>query len=500
MTVRLRLVLTIFITGALTALGVVVALAFAFERFEHERTYDRANAFLDRVLAKHHDLLELQAAKPDEFVPWLKSLLLFEPDTQLYLLTSQGRMLASTGSMRHGPNYQVALAPLQVAAAKARAPYVMGDDPEHMAKDAVIAARPLRRAVIRASDDVAGYLYLVAQQPRLEGGRMELLRASLAGPAALGVLAVILVATLMAAWIVATVTRPLQVLSREVATAAREGFNAVPSTQVATNATVLRRDEFGQLHEGFQKLLATLRAQWNRLLELDRFRREGVSNLSHDLRSPLTATVACLETLQQRWQGHSERDADRQLILVALRNTRNAAGLVRSLGDLALLDEPSFKLDAMLIDVGDVLGDVVLRFADRAAHQGVALTCEARGTAAPFARLDIELFERALANVVDNALKFTPRGGHVTLSAAVHDAAVVVRVTDSGRGIPQADLPRLFDRLYQSRESTAPAAGDGGKGLGLAIVKRIVELHDGTVSVHSELGRGTEVEIQLPRG
>ena len=496
MTVRLRLVLTIFITGALTALGVVVALAFAFERFEHERTYDRANAFLDRVLAKHHDLLELQAAKPDEFVPWLKSLLLFEPDTQLYLLTSQGRMLASTGSMVHGPHYQVALAPLQAAAGKARAPYVMGDDPEHMAKDAVIAARPLRRAVIGASDDVAGYLYLVAQQPRLEGGRMELLRASLAGPAALGVLAVILVATLMAAWIVATVTRPLQVLSREVASAARDGFNAVPRAPAAS----LRRDEFGQLHEGFQKLLATLREQWNRLLELDRFRREGVSNLSHDLRSPLTATVACLETLQQRWQGDDARDADHQLILVALRNTRNAAGLVRSLGDLALLDEPSFKLDAMLIDVGDVLGDVALRFADRAEQQGVALTCEARGTAAPFARLDIELFERALANVVDNALKFTPRGGHVTLSAAVHDGAVVVRIADSGRGIPQADRPHLFDRLYQSRESTAPAAGDGGKGLGLAIVKRIVELHGGTVSVHSELGQGTEVEIQLPRG
>ena len=497
MTVRLRLVLTIFITGALTALGVVVALAFAFERFEHERTYDRANAFLDRVLAKNLDLLELQAAKPDEFVPWLKSLLLFEPDTQLYLLTSQGRMLASTGSMVHGPNYQVALAPLQVAAAKARAPYVMGDDPEHMAKDAVIAARPLRT---RPNDEVAGYLYLVAQQPRLEGGRMELLRASLAGPAALGVLAVILVATLMAAWIVAAVTRPLQVLSREVAAAAREGFNAVPSTQPAATTAALRRDEFGQLHEGFQKLLATLREQWNRLLELDRFRREGVSNLSHDLRSPLTATVACLETLQQRWQDDDTRDADRQLILVALRNTRNAAGLVRSLGDLALLDEPSFKLDAMLIDVVDVLGDVVLRFADRAAQQGVALTCEARGTAAPFARLDIELFERALANVVDNALKFTPRGGHVTLSAAVDDGGVVVRIADSGRGIPHADLPRLFDRLYQSRESTAPAAGDGGKGLGLAIVKRIVELHGGSVSVHSELGQGTEVEIQLPRG
>jgi signal transduction histidine kinase len=500
MTVRLRLALTIFFTGALTALGVIAAVAFAFERFEHERTYDRANAFLDRVLANYDDVLELQARNPDEFVPWLKSLLLFEPDTQLYLLTADGVVLASTGRMKHGPEFKVALAPVQqavaAAAGKQRAPYVMGDDPEHMAHDAVIAARGLRRAVIRPSDELAGYLYLVAQQPRLEGGRLELLRSSLAGPATLGILAVIVLTTLMAAWIVATVTRPLQVLSSEVAAASRDGFNAVPEP----SAQWRRADEFGQLHEGFHKLLATLRQQWNRLLEMDQFRREGVSNLSHDLRSPLTATVACLETLQQRWQGQAPRSEDLQLVEVALRNTRNAAGLVRSLGDLALLDEPEFKLQLMLVDVGEVLDDITVRFADRAHQQGIVLSNEALGELAPFAQLDIELFERAVANVVDNALKFTARGGQVRLSSSVLEAEVLVSVADSGAGIGAADVPRLFDRLFQSRESTAPATSEGGKGLGLAIVKRIVELHGGTVGVTSELGTGTVVTIRLPRG
>ena len=499
MTVRLRLALTIFLTGALTALGVVITLAGAFERFEHERTYDRANAFLDRVLANYKDVLALQEREGEQFVPWLKSLLLFEPDTQLYLLTPEGRVLASTGTMKHGVDFKVALSPVQQAAAAAagnkRAPYVMGDDPEHMAHDAVIAARSLRRAFQPPTSPADGYLYLVAQQPRLEGGRLELLRSSLAGPATLGVLAVIVLTTLMAAWIVATVTRPLRVLSGEVATAARDGFNALP----APSTTPVRRDEFGQLHEGFRKLQVTLRQQWARLMEMDQFRREGVSNLSHDLRSPLTATVACLETLQQRWHGDATRGDDLRLVVVALRNTRNAAGLVRSLNDLAVLDEPAYKLDAMLVDVSEMLDDIVLRFADRAVQHGVELTSKAPGTPAPFAQLDIELFERAIANVVDNALKFTPRGGYVRLSASVRGTEVLVQIADNGRGIAPADLPRLFDRHFQSRESTAPASSEGGKGLGLAIVKRIVELHGGSVDVRSEHGRGTAVEIRLPR-
>jgi signal transduction histidine kinase len=116
----------------------------------------------------------------------------------------------------------------------------------------------------------------------------------------------------------------------------------------------------------------------------------------------------------------------------------------------------------------------------------------------PFAALDVELFERAVANLVDNALKFCAPGARIVLAAQVADGRVQVSVADTGPGIAAADLPHLFDRFYQSRHSVAPATGEGGKGLGLAIVKRIVELHLGTVAVTSAPGAGTSVVLSVP--
>jgi signal transduction histidine kinase len=114
------------------------------------------------------------------------------------------------------------------------------------------------------------------------------------------------------------------------------------------------------------------------------------------------------------------------------------------------------------------------------------------------AEVDVELFERAVANLLDNALKHTPSGAAVSVHAAQRGVQVLVDVADAGCGIAPADLPRLFDRLYQARDSVAPATSDEGKGLGLAIVKRIVELHRGTVAVASTPGQGTVVTITLP--
>ncbi len=302
MTVRLRLALTVVVTGVLTALGVLLTVAMAFKRFEHETAYDRANAFVGRVVAVHPDLLDLHARDPEGFTGFLRTLLLFEPDSQLYLLDADGTVLASSGTV--APGFRVRLQPVQQAVASAgdrrRAAYVMGDDPEHMQVDAVIAARPLRRAVIRRDDATAGYLYLVCQPPDLDRSRAEVVRSSLAGSAMSGLFALIVVITVCAAWIVFTVTRPLRDLSDAVARAQREGFDG--ATMPADERALARRprDEFGQLRAGFQALMARLRAQWDALRRLDQFRRESVSNLSHDLRSPLTATVACLETLERR--------------------------------------------------------------------------------------------------------------------------------------------------------------------------------------------------------
>jgi signal transduction histidine kinase len=510
MTVRRQIALTIFITGALTALGVIVTVLIAFQRFERESTYYRADAFLARVVNTYPDLFEMRQRRPDQFDDFLRSLVLFEPDTQLYILDAQGTVLACTGSVKPASGLRVALAPVLEAVSLPPMPYVLGDDPERMGANAgkhrdgsvaVIAAKPLTRAVIRSSAPVAGYLYLVAHQSALPEGRLAAFRSSFALPALAMIAAVVTLATLLAAWVIATITRPLRQLSQAVTAVSKDGLSAASLDQHLTALpTDSLRDEFGQLAGGFRTMLATLRTQWSTLQRLDHFRREGVSNLSHDLRSPLTATAACLETLELRWGADAARQDDRQLIEVALRNTRNAARLVQSLGDLAQLDEPEFKLNLEVLDTAELLDDIALRFAARAAQQGVNLSAEVTEPAQPcFAQIDIELFERAIANLVDNALKFSRPGDRIHLAAQVQAEQVHISITDSGPGIAAADLPHLFDRYYQSRKGVAPATGEGGKGLGLAIVKRIAELHGGDVQVSSEIGHGTRVTLSLPQ-
>lgn len=524
MSVRFKIALTIFITGALTALGVIATVLFAFQRFEHGTTYHRANAFLKRVGTTYNGMLDMQQRHPEDFAVFLRSLLFFEPDSQLYLLRTDGSVIVSTSAKPLPPGYRVTMQPLMDAMGYTPMPYVMGEDPERPGADngAIIAALPLTSAVIRPDQPIAGYLYLVCQKPIASEGRLEAFRSTFARPALASILAVVVLATLLTAWITATVTRPLRRLTDAVAAVEREGLTAVAADVALTRTPdsfdlSTSRDEFGQLASGFRAMLMTLRAQWEALRRLDHFRREGVSNLSHDLRSPLTATAACLETLDTRWAADPARypnqAADRQLVEVALRNTRNAARLVQSLGNLAQLDEPEFKLHTELLDAAELLDDIAVRFAARAEQQRVELIAEpAAGDQPTFVAIDIELFERAVANLVDNALKFCPPGGRITLAArgrtdpTPHSGSgparrlVEVRVSDSGPGIPAADLAHLFDRFYQSRQSVEPASSEGGKGLGLAIVKRIAELHGGSVSVDSELGHGTTVTLSLPAG
>ena len=524
MSVRLKLALTIFATGLVTALLVIATVIYAFQRFERETSYRRGSAFLQRVVGNYDNLFELYERRPDEFQGWLRNMVLFEPDTQIYLLDARGTVLASSGKPMP-PGFKVKLEPVLQSIGQAGAAYVMGDDPERMDADAVVAVQPVRRAVIRNVDPVVGYLYLVLHNTQLPEGRWDALRASLARPALGLIIAIVGFTTLAAVLVAVSVTRPLRRLSDAVAQVSQRGLDAgLPqglalsaSADAATPLPPASRDEFGQLMRAFDMMLATLRKQWAELRRLDHFRREGVSNLSHDLRSPLTATVACLETLEARWAAagapassapgpapapasEPDRCAERRLVEIALRNTRNAARLVQSLGDLAKLDEPEFGLHAEVVDAGELLDDIGLRFAERAARQGVVLGTGSRADhpAAAFAALDVELFERAVANLVDNALKFCTHGDRITLSARLLGRRVQVRVADTGAGIAAADLPHLFDRFYQSRKNVAPATGEGGRGLGLAIVKRIAELHGGDVIVESAPGAGTTVVLSVP--
>lgn len=501
MSVRFKIALTVLLAGLLTAVGVVVSMVLAFQRFEYESASMRAHAFLQRVARQHPELLEVHRRTPDQVNIFLRNLVLYEPDVRLYLLDSTGDILAASDDLRATHARRVPLGPVHQAAGDSPMPYVMGDDPADPSRQVIVAAWPLHQQAIRPTATADGFLYLVCQPMPVSRARLNTLLGSLAEPGLVMVLLVVSAMTLLAAWVIATITRPLTRLTQAVATVTQEGLQGASrqgaSTAIASLPDTGAPDEFGQLARGMDAMLKTLQSQWATLQRLDQFRREGVSNLSHDLRSPLTATAACLETLQNHWNRPGSDAGNRELVTVALRNTHNAARLVRSLGDLAQLDEPTFTLQTSALDLGELLGDVVMRFASRAEARCIDLVAE-ESSGPVVAEVDNELIERALANLVDNALKFCAAGDRIALGAAVRGSDRVLSVCDTGPGIALGDQPHLFDRFYQSRQSTAPAMGEGGKGLGLAIVKRIAELHGGTVTLESDAGRGTCVTLVLP--
>ena len=231
-----------------------------------------------------------------------------------------------------------------------------------------------------------------------------------------------------------------------------------------------------------------------RLRRLENVRRDFVANVSHELRTPVTSIKGYVETLLDGAVNNPE-EADRFLRIVA----RQADRLNAIINDLLTLSriEGGEQRAEIILEPGAVeepARAAILLCEARAAAKNVAigLCCEA----AAAARINAPLLEEAVANLLDNAIKYSEEGGRIEVVLARTEAEAIIRVRDHGCGIPHEHLPRLFERFY--RVDKAHSRGMGGTGLGLAIVKHIVQAHKGRVEVESEVGRGSVFTVVLP--
>ncbi len=223
---------------------------------------------------------------------------------------------------------------------------------------------------------------------------------------------------------------------------------------------------------------------------LEQVRRDFVANVSHELRTPLAGIKSVIETLQEgAWD---DARAAREFLSRADAEVDRLVQLVEELLELSLIESGEVPLAGEPVDLRGVLGDAVERLRAQAAKRGVSLTLETPPEL-PAVTGDRERLEQAAVNLVHNALKFTPAGGAVLVSADVRDGTVTVSVRDTGVGIAPEHLPRIFERFYK-----AERARGSGTGLGLAVVKHTVEAHGGTVSVESEPGEGSTFSFSIP--
>jgi signal transduction histidine kinase len=284
-----------------------------------------------------------------------------------------------------------------------------------------------------------------------------------------------LISLLIARWLARGMTQPL----RDMAAAVRRMEVGDYTSRVHTHS----RDEVGQLATAFNRMSAELEL-------LERSRRDLVANVSHELKTPITAIRAHLENLADGIE-----KPDRETMQVMLGQTERLGRLVDQLLDLSKLESGEVPLQLEPMPLAPVVDQVLSEFSVGRAVTDVSLVAEVPDDLVVEA--DRERIHQVVFNLVDNAVRFTPPGGAVTIRAWSEGDRVGVEVQDTGVGVAPEHLPRVFERFYRADPSRSRDDG-GGTGIGLAIAHSIVEGHGGRIVAESEPGRGATFTFDLP--
>jgi two-component system sensor histidine kinase SenX3 len=233
------------------------------------------------------------------------------------------------------------------------------------------------------------------------------------------------------------------------------------------------------------------------LQRVNKIRRDFVANVSHELKTPATSLRLLAESLEETID---EDPIQARLFAAQLKKeTERLSHLITDLLDLARLESEERVENPVPVDVRSVLVSVLARMRRVARRKNITLQWKRFGRAAQYTvRGDETQLASMFTNLMDNAVKYTPSGGRVEVTGGFEGSEVVIRVSDTGIGIPEGKLPRIFERFY--RVDKARSKETGGTGLGLSIVKHVAENHGGRVTVESTLGEGSTFTVYLPRG
>jgi signal transduction histidine kinase len=288
-------------------------------------------------------------------------------------------------------------------------------------------------------------------------------------------LGAVALAIIMGVWLARTIASPLHELT--------EATQALAQGQLGRQVAVRSQDEIGALAASFNRMSVDL-ARANQL------RRQMTADVAHDLRTPLSVLLGYAEALDERMlQGSPD------IYAVMHSEARHLNRLIDDLRTLSLADADELPLHMQPVDPQALLARTAAAHKIQADERHVTLRVEAPSLL-PEVMVDEERMIQVLGNLVSNALRYTPAGGSVTLSASADQSRVSLSVQDTGAGIAPADLPFIFERFYRGDKARS---SDGESGLGLAIAKSIVEMHGGVISAVSTPGEGSTFTVELLR-
>ena len=295
----------------------------------------------------------------------------------------------------------------------------------------------------------------------------------------LGALAAVLLAFTLGVFLARTISRPL----RELTGATQR----MAAGELGIQVPVRTNDEVGELADSFNQMSLDL-------AQATQARRQMTADIAHDLRTPLSVILGYTEALSDGKLSGAPETYD-----VMYKEAQHLSHLIDDLRLLSLADTGELPLNRRPVAPRDLLARTAAAHQPQAAKKEIDLQVAAAATL-PEIDVDPDRMAQVLNNLVSNALRHTPQGGRVTLSAAQKNGRLLLTVADTGAGIPPGDLPYIFTRFYRGDPSRSRAARqqNGESGLGLAIARSIVNVHGGTISVDSTVGEGSTFTIALP--
>ena len=478
--------IVIILSGLFLIIGLLYILLTLFTtRLYIQEGAQRLNHDLAKYLVSQMPFIEEGKINEGSLRQSFDMLMKINHNIEVYLLDTNGNILSYSAPEGKVKRKSVSLTPVKRFLEEGATLPVLGDDPRDSVRQKVFSA-----STIPLEGPLEGYLYIILGSEEYDSIARILrgnyiLRLS-TGVAAAGLIFVFVTGLFLFRYL----TRRLRGLALVMNSFKQSDFHE----PIGLPHLLKNRggDEIDRLGTIFEEMSHRIIKQINEIRQVDVHRRELVSNISHDLRTPLASLQGYIETLLLKG-GDNFTQEQRLYLDTALRHSKRLTKLVSELFELAKLDAGQMDVHFEPFHPGELVQDIAKKFQLLAEKKNVSIETDFPESL-PFVFADIGLIERALQNLIDNAIRHTQEGGIVGIFLIPEKSGIRVQVRDNGCGISRDDIPYIFDRFYRAKGGNH----SGSTGLGLAITKGIIELHGSHIEVESGINTGTTFTFLLP--
>lgn len=408
----------------------------------------------------------------------MHSMMVINPIVEVYLLDTDGRILKYVVPEKGVKLEKVNLDPIQKFLSDPEHSIIYGDDPRNPGDQKIFSA-----ARIVQDNQFKGYIYIVLAGQEYISASQTVLGSYILGLSIRTIIFILVISALVGLLAIWAITNKLSPIIK--------GINEFKSGNLHSRIPVKNKNELDRIGLVFNQMADTIEHNIQELKGVDNLRRELISNVSHDLRTPVASIQGYAETLMLKKDTVSKAEQEKYLEIIY-----NSCGrlkkLVEELFELSKLQANQMKPHTEPFSISELVHDIAGKYRILSQKKGISINTMIDKNV-PLVEADISMINRVLQNLIDNAMNFCDEGDTINIEIDPKKKKwVEVRVADSGQGIKQEDLPLLFQRYYKGRNDSQST------GLGLAIVKKIIDLHHSQIKVFSQYGKGTTFTFDLP--